>query len=146
MIDKCSQDVCNGKSFYIAASLSEVELARSVSETLQEKGWINTYDWTIHCSNTAIDEEMMRKIAEHESSGVRNADIVIILNPKGRGTHMELGMALALNKKVYLYNFDDLYLKNMRDTVSFYWLPYVTKLSGDINKAISKIISENQMT
>ena len=130
-------------NYYIAASLSEIELVRSVSKILQERGWIHTYDWTFNCSDVDISNETMKDIAEHELNGVKNADIVIVLNPKGRGTHTELGMALALNKKVYLYHRDDTYFRKLNDTVSFYWLPQANKLSGNIEKALGRIINEN---
>lgn len=130
-------------NFYIAASLSEFELVRSASKILQERGWIHTYDWTLNCTGVDINNEVMKDIAEHEFNGVKNADIVIVLNPKGRGTHTELGMALALNKKVYLYHCDDTYFKKIDDTVSFYWLPQVNTLSGNIEKALGRIFNEN---
>lgn len=42
--------------------------------------------------------------AKSEFQGIIDSDVVIILLPAGRGTHIELGMALALNKKVYMVN------------------------------------------
>ncbi len=75
-------------NFYIAAGLSEFELVRSVSKILQERGWVHTYDWTLNCADIDINDETMKDIAEREFNGVKNADIVIVLNPKGRGyTH-----------------------------------------------------------
>lgn len=41
----------------------------------------------------------MRIIGERECDGVEIADILIILTPQGRGTHIELGMAIALGKR-----------------------------------------------
>ena len=130
--------------FYIAASLSEISLVRTASNLLQERGWIHTYDWTQHCSDMDINEETVKGIAEHEFDGIKNADIVIVLNPKGRGTHIELGMAFALNKKIYLYHWDDAHFTNLHDTVSFYWLPQANKLSGTMEKALERILDENR--
>ena len=130
-------------NFYIAASLSEFELVRSISKTLQKNGWKHTYDWTWNCFDVDINYEIIKDIAEQELIGVKDADIIIVLNPKGRGTHVELGMALALNKKVYLYHFDNNYFEKLDETVSFYWLPQINQISGNIDNALARIINEN---
>ena len=44
----------------------------------------------------------MIEYATFESQGILDSDVVIILLPAGRGAHIELGMALALNKRIIL--------------------------------------------
>ncbi len=67
------------------------------------------------------------------------SDVVIILLPAGRGTHIELGMALALNKKIILCssNKDEFSVEN---TVNFYQLPEITKLIGNDDEIIKQIL------
>ena len=67
------------------------------------------------------------------------SDIVIILLPAGRGTHIELGMALALNKKIFLCssNKDEFSTEN---TVNFYQLPEIIRLVGNDDENIRKIL------
>lgn len=78
------------------------------------------------------------KYATLEQKAIEESDVVIIILPAGRGTHIELGMALALNKKVYLYSnsqeeFD------IENTVAFYQLPSVQKIVGNMDEAINEI-------
>lgn len=131
--------------FYIAASLSEVALVRSVSNALRQHGWIHTYDWTLCCDDADLNDETMRELAEHEYNGVKDADIVLVLNPKGRGTHVELGLALAFEKTVYLYHQNDAFFRSLSDTVSFYWLPQLHTLSGNLETALGRILEENPL-
>lgn len=127
-------------NFYIASGLKNVELVRVVSKMLTENGWVHTYDWTSNLNVTS--SENMSIVAQKEFEGVKNADIVIVLNPQGRGTHTELGMAIALNKKVYIYDSDASNF-NIDKTVSFYWLSQVNRLTGAIEETIKTILSDN---
>ena len=79
-------------------------------------------------------------IAKREWAGIKAADVLIVLTPQGRGTHVELGMAIALAKKVYIYHADDAYFKRDDATCVFYWLPQVTQLTGEIDAAIEEIL------
>ena len=92
--------------FYIASSLKNYAQVRDLSRRLKDGGWEHTYDWTKHCSAhgpaSEIDLTALKSIGRHEYKGILKSDVVIILTPQGRGTHVELGMAIALNKKVYL--------------------------------------------
>jgi nucleoside 2-deoxyribosyltransferase len=62
--------------------------------------------------------------------------VVIVLTPQGRGTHVELGIALALGKKVFIWHENDKYFKCTDDTSSFYWLSNVKRLNGTIEDLI----------
>ena len=68
----------------------------------------------------------------------KESDVVIIILPAGRGTHVELGMAIALNKKIYLYsnNKEEFDIEN---TVAFYQIPSIQKITGDIDYAVNEI-------
>jgi len=74
--------------FYIASSLKNIENVRQVAESFKARGFQHTYDWTTHWP---------RKI-----SGVLAADVVIVMIPAGKGSHVELGIALGAGKKIYL--------------------------------------------
>ncbi len=118
--------------FYIASKLGNHIQVQSLAKLLKANGWEHTYDWTIHGSNKETDIEILKSIARKEFDGVKNADIVIVLTPQGRGTHAELGMAIALNKVVYICHSDDTYFKCDDNTSTFYWLPQVKHLVGTI--------------
>lgn len=87
--------------------------------------------------------QIVYELLVRECEGVKAADIVIVITPQGRGTHIELGMAIALGKKVYIYHIDDSYFKCNDNTCAFYWLPQVKQLTGKIETVIEVILREN---
>lgn len=82
------------------------------------------------------------KIAKLEQKGIIDSDVVIILLPAGRGTHIELGMALALNKKIFLCT-DNKEEFNIENTVGFYQLPNIVKLVGTADENLKEIFKQN---
>jgi len=127
--------------FYVASRLENHEQVRNLVRTLQESGWENTYDWTTHGSVKETDRETLKDIGQKEADGVRNADVVIVLTPQGRGTHVELGMAVALHKIVYIQHEDEKYFKCDDNTSAFYWLPHVVRFTGSISELTKKLLT-----
>lgn len=90
-------------SFYVAGKLGNVEMVRKVSQRCVERGWgACTYDWTAHGSIMGQGEDSYRRLAEIELGAVLEAKFVVVVMPGGRGTHVELGAALASGKLVYI--------------------------------------------
>ncbi len=83
--------------FYIASGLQNKEVVRDVANQLKEKGHIHTYDWTKNEHISTIEE--LREIGQKEKEAVLEADTVIVLLPGGKGTHIELGLALGQEKR-----------------------------------------------
>lgn len=81
----------------------------------------------------------MIKYASLESQGVADADVVIMLLPGGRGAHIELGMAMALNKKIFLCSTTEEEF-SIENTVAFYELPKIIQLVGNAEDNVKKII------
>ncbi len=106
-------------------------------KALKEIGWKHTYNWTDNV-NKEITKKNLVEYAKSEFQGIIDSDVVIILLPAGRGTHIELGMALALNKKVYLCSLTEEEF-SVENTVAFYELPNITHLVGTADENI-KII------
>jgi nucleoside 2-deoxyribosyltransferase len=128
--------------FYIASSLRNYEQVCELSRRLKNTGWEHTYDWTIHCPVKETDTKTLKSIGEKELEGIKQSDVVIILTPQGRGTHTELGIVIALNKKIYLCHSDDTYFKCDDNTSAFYWLSQVNQLIGnteDIARELLKL-------
>lgn len=80
------------KKYYIASGLENAGNVRVLKKVLDQAGWEHTYDWTVH---GAVDVDRLPEVAKDEEEGVAVADVVIVLLPGGRGTHTELGIALA---------------------------------------------------
>lgn len=124
--------------FYVGSGMKNCELVTYYAEKLIEKGWHQTYDWVKNIDGDISIEDMV-EYATLEKQGVADADVVIILLPAGRGAHIELGMALALGKKLFLcaQQENDFSIEN---TVAFYELPSVEKLTGTKEENITEII------
>lgn len=124
--------------FYIGSGMKNSRLVQYYAGILKQNGWQQTYDWTVH-----VDEDVsvkdIREYAEAEKQGIAESDVVILLLPAGRGTHVELGMALAWDKKVYLCASgpEDFSIEN---TVAFYELPQTVRLTGTAEENLKRIM------
>lgn len=132
--------------FYVSSSLKNYEQVRGLSRLLKNAGWEQTYDWTLHCPVKETDIETLKSIAQKEYDGISQSDVVIILTPQGRGTHTEFGIAIALNKKVYLCHHDDSYFKCDDNTSAFYWLSNVYRLIGTTEYIASELLKRHGST
>ena len=130
-------------NFYISSRLSNVDQVRHVASLLKRNGWTQTCDWTDFDFSAEDSSDTLQMIGERDYDGIQAADIVIVLTPQGRGTHIELGMAIALGKKVYIYHRDDFYFKCNDTTCAFYWLPQVKQVTGEIDSVITAVLREN---
>jgi nucleoside 2-deoxyribosyltransferase len=83
------------RKYYIASKLENVDQVRAVKGMLDAAGWHHTYDWTVHGSVQTCGTERIAEVAKAEARGVMKADVVVVLLPGGRGTHVEIGLALA---------------------------------------------------
>ncbi len=128
-------------TFYIASGLDNRDQVRRLARLLTEAGWVQTYDWTACDTAEETTVEALQRVAMCEADAVRQADIIIVLSPKGRGTHVELGMAIALGKHVYICDEVDDCLRCDQNTVAFYWLPQVTRFIGSTEEIAAMLLS-----
>jgi hypothetical protein len=92
--------------YYIASRLENAPAVRELKITLDAWGWQHTYDWTTHGSVQQCASAVIRDVADAEMEGVSGADVVIVLLPGGRGTHVELGVALGNAARVLIASSD----------------------------------------
>lgn len=119
--------------FYLASGLSNIRNAATLCETLERLGYPCTYNWMRHGAAHDRGWDGLAEVAAAELHGVADADLVIILLPGGRGTHVELGAALALGKPVVILDPDQSHkLHEMgAHMCSFYTHPGVVHRVGD---------------
>ena len=124
--------------FYIGSGMKNCELVNYYSKKLEEKGWKHTYNWAKNINGDETIKDLI-EYSKLEQQGIIDSDVVIILLPAGRGTHIELGMALTLNKKIFLCSEtkEEFSIKN---TVNFYQLPNIVRLVGTANENLKEII------
>jgi hypothetical protein len=113
--------------FYAASGFQNIKQVRHVARVLTQKGFIHTYDWT---QNERADTLVkLQSIGEEEKQAVIESDFVVILLPGRKGSHIEFGIALGLNKRLYLYSpTDDIY--NPAESSTFYHVSGVNKFVG----------------
>ncbi len=80
---------------YIATKLSYQREYKELRDLLIGDGHQITYDCSVHSSTKRESKERKQTIATDESFGVREAELLIVLLPGGRGTHVELGIAIG---------------------------------------------------
>lgn len=116
------------RSVYIATSLDRAADHNLVRDALAKLGIACSYDWTVHGSVAAQGADRLREVALLELGGVLRADLVIVLLPGGKGTHAELGAALAAGKQVLLHAQDPGDYAPFGRTCVFYHHPHVIPL------------------
>lgn len=123
--------------FYVASSFSNLNTVRSVANKLKEKGFIHTYDWTKN--EKAKTQSDLKRIGEEEKEAVIDSDFIVILLPGGKGTHIELGMAIGLRKRIYLYSpIED--INDPEQSSTFYQLQEVNRYVGSLESFLEYLI------
>lgn len=126
--------------YYIASKLENSTKVKSLANAFTELGWEQTYDWTVHGSVHDKGEEVLQQVTLQELGGVKKADAVIIVLPGGRGTHAELGAALAYNKPVFIWGQQPEDFIQDGYTCSFYFNPNVQRVEGSALKLVRMMI------
>jgi hypothetical protein len=122
---------------YIATGFGNWEAHNRLRDALAKHGITLTYDWTDEAKAASIPafnpevfetHARIKEIAIAEVNAVLAADFVIVLLPGARGTHVELGVALAagLRRVFLLMQAPDL---AEAPPVPFYYHPNVIRLS-----------------
>ncbi|KGA95860.1 hypothetical protein AJ85_17175 [Alkalihalobacillus alcalophilus ATCC 27647 = CGMCC 1.3604] len=124
-------------NFYIASSFANKGIVQKISRQLKQLGFIHTYDWTQN--ERVASYEQLRKIGEEEMKAVKRADFLVVLLPGGKGSHIELGIALGAEVPVYLYASDDRH-NDFDKTSTFYHLKEVKQVIGTEADLINTIL------
>jgi nucleoside 2-deoxyribosyltransferase len=125
--------------FYIASGLQNKEHVQYVAAHLKASGFSQTYDWTQN--DRANSVEKLQEIGEYERNGVLEADFLVLLLPGGKGTHVELGMALANHKRVYLYSPNE-DINDFSITSTFYFLKEIHPFIGQLDDFIIMVLEK----
>lgn len=122
--------------FYVASSFQNINQVRTLTNRLTQMGWQLTYDWTLN--ERADTAEELQRIGLLEKAAIEDSKLVIIALPGGKGTHVELGLAIAGNKKIILYA-PDRKMMDIEFTTTFYHLPEIEKCFGSLEMCIDKV-------
>ncbi len=116
--------------FYIASGLENRERVKTVADKLTALGHTLSYDWTEHGDVRDKGLDVLTGIATSEAFAVIDSDCVLILLPGGKGTHTELGLALAsrANKRILLWSETGMEFHSDKNTCAFYHHPSVQQM------------------
>lgn len=119
--------------YYIASRLENATKVKELKALLDAAGWEHTYDWTVHGSVRSQGQRVMADVAAAEVRGVMGADVVIALLPGGRGTHVEIGLAMSNPNiiDVWLVGGEDEHFSLDERTCAFYHHRYVRQVYSD---------------
>ncbi|MGD6885382.1 nucleoside 2-deoxyribosyltransferase [Staphylococcus shinii] len=124
------------KKFYIASSFQNKEMINHLSQILESLDYIQTYNWTKN--ENAISIEQLKSIGRQEYKGIIDSDFLIVVLPGGKGTHVELGIALSQSKPIYLYS-QDSNTFHPSHSCTFYHLPNVRIVAGEIDELLNTL-------
>lgn len=117
---------------YVASSLLNAEAVNKAYADLEEAGITITYKWTTH--GLVRDPQKCKEICYNEIRGVTNADVLLFLHPARTGSHVELGIALERNIRVFMVLDDPLI-----EMKSFYYHDQI-KIFDSYTEALQEII------
>ncbi len=128
-------------TFYVATGLENRERAAKVILRLCALGHSPAYDWTLHGDVRNAGESRMNEVSANEIAAVSGAELVLILLPGGKGTHIELGTALATcdNKRIVLWSESAEAFGGGTATCVFYHHPAVRHMCCDFESLYASL-------
>jgi hypothetical protein len=129
---------------YVGASLEESATAKTIIIKLIDLGHTITYDWTKH--GRVTDPALLKEYGQEEVEGVVTSDLFFMYYPARLGTHVELGIAIALHKPVILLidiN-NPRYDQSKFEDKTFYYVDNVTKYY-DLDQALNHVKQLNRL-
>lgn len=125
-------------NFYIASSFRNKQHVQTLASELKRHGFNHTYDWTKNEKAVTFDE--LASIGEAELEAVKKADFLIVLLPGGKGTHIELGIAIGRDIPVYLFNEEGFH--NAKEASTFYHTRGVTRVERSHEQLLKTILEK----
>lgn len=123
--------------YYIASSFANKEIVNLTIKSLNNLGFINTYNWTL---NEKADNTLkLKNIGIEELNAVKDADILIAILPGGKGTHIEMGIAIGFNKPVLIAYFNK-ELISVDNSATFYHVDNVKHILVTEENIVDKLV------
>lgn len=125
--------------FYIASSFNNRSNVKELSQKLISYNFEHSYDWTINERANSIED--LSAIGTKEKEAIISSDFIVILLPAGKGSHVELGIALGLGKRIYLYSSNQ-EIYHFDKTTTFYHVAGVDTFVGDFENFTDYLIQK----
>lgn len=122
---------------YVASSLNNKANVCALYQYLGRLGHTITYDWTVH--GGVNDPESLKTICLKEFNGVVDCDLLVMLMPARLGSHVELGVALALARPVIIVTEgNDFEIKSFYYMDNVHMIDSIDCLEGTIQKILEQ--------
>ncbi|WP_026831388.1 hypothetical protein [Exiguobacterium antarcticum] len=92
-------------NFYTPSSFRNIKDVQFINDQLIKRGHCLTYDWTQ--SERVDTPAVLQRIGQLELNAVQSSDCLILVLPAGKGSHVELGIALANQIPIFLCMTDE---------------------------------------
>lgn len=127
--------------FYIATGLENALRAKELSVVLSRNGHELTYDWMAQGDVKMQGKERLAEIAFNEVRAVRDAELVVALLPGGKGTHTEIGVAIASrsNKRILIWSENGEHFRDEDKCCTLYFHPAVERIVCTFDDLIKKL-------
>lgn len=127
--------------FYIATGLENALRAKELSVVLSRNGHELTYDWMAQGDVKMQGKERLAEIAFNEVRAVRDAELVVALLPGGKGTHTEIGVAIASrsNKRILIWSENGEHFRDEDKCCALYFHPAVERIVCTFDDLIKKL-------
>ncbi|MDQ0207366.1 group-specific protein [Alkalicoccobacillus murimartini] len=100
------------------------------------------YDWTEGKKVHSV--EQLSLIGEQEKEAVKQSDFLVLLYPAGKSSHVELGIALGLGKRIYLYSPTN-EVNEIEKTSTFYHVEGVDRYIGEFEDFMQYLVGKETM-
>lgn len=120
---------------YVNGNKSKIE---EIQKLLEEK---NHEVIIKQVNNEGLSKYERNEEAYNNEPNLNNSDLILFLMPNDNDSDIELGMAIAANKKVYLYSEDTSYFDNAENINNYYFHDGVTRVTGNTDMLMFMIDS-----
>lgn len=135
--------------YYIATGLEYITEHNKIRNFLNSLGHEITYDWTAHGSVKSEGKGRLQEVAILETVGVIESDFVVVILHRpsehnlARGTHYELGAAVAIGRDVIIYSSKEEQTLIHDNPCAFYYHPKVKRWVSGFAQLSDAIIDIN---
>ncbi|MDI3235779.1 group-specific protein [Exiguobacterium antarcticum] len=128
-------------NFYTASSFRNIEIVQFINDQLIKQGHHLTYDWTQ--SERVDTPSALQRIGQLELDAVRASDCLILVLPAGKGSHVELGIAIATQIPVFLCMLDPTSWAGL-EASTFYHIGDITPCIGAPEDWVQTILNSKK--
>ena len=117
---------------FVSSSRANRDMARRTIDTFIERGWEITLNWTDDAfRQSEYTTAQMQSLATNLMHAIDTCERYVLILPGGINSHVELGIALALRKPIWIFNAGEFSMSEDDPLAcAFYFAPGVKLFDG----------------